>query len=217
MTSIFENVRFLNESNNDRYILEDGEYIKNCNVFITESMISACKGNRNLLRETVLNEGKKFDDIAKKIFKDEKDYKGLSSELKEIIKANDLDDKYLKSNTSKFMKNCKKAIKICEELTPTVKSKAIGGVIGGAMTGSAFSIIGSIVGFVVGFIINKVFRLAAYAAEFDVTKKDALYVLEQLDNCAETCYDPKLKKRYEKEADRLRKCIEKYDNREKVK
>ena len=65
----------------------EGAVVENCEIFITDEMVSECHFNVDLIEQAALLEGAKID-IALKNFIDEgEDYKGLKRELKKIIES----------------------------------------------------------------------------------------------------------------------------------
>lgn len=158
--------------------------VRDCSIFISESMIIECFENEELIRQTCMLEGAKFDWGMKNFLKEGEDYKGLKKELKEIIKANDL--AYIPSAASLG--------KSIATLNPAI-------------------IVGSILGFIIGFIINRILRYAWDTAEFNTIKEDAKTIVSDLRRNANKTEDEKLKKKYNDEADRLEEAIKKYSSK----
>lgn len=223
---MFSNVRFINESynlNSYNVINENNTYIKNCNCFITESMIREYNGNRVLVEQSALLEGTKVDEALKKLkdlltFNTSKRNKelenyitSLRTDLDQIIEANNIDTKTLKSQ-NKLMNICRTIInKLCgSKFSGLIKDafKAIGSI-----TASTF--IGTILSFVIKFIINRLIKSSIVTHEYNLVKKDSEEVIKILRNSVKETDDENLKNRYTIEADRLEDSIARYS--EKVK
>lgn len=235
---VFESVRFLNENtkNNTQFteynaVLESGEFIRNCNCFISESMIEECGGDRALIEQQAILEGAKFDAILKNFLKEGKDYNGLKKDLNEIIKANDLDAKGLSTGKKGFMHTCKRILQVLYDIDAALfpitgtastvaaaaaaskanKAAAALGVFGQAMTISvAGVVIRTILSFVISFIINRLLRFAVDTIEFNTLKKDAEAIVDDLERMARNAKDEKEKKKYMDQADKLKESIKKY-------
>lgn len=196
-------------------------------------MITECGNDRSLIEQSCLLEGAKMDLLLKNFIKEGKDYKGLKSDLNEIIKANNMDDKQLTSKGKGFLHICKRILQILVDIDSmllpvnTASNIAIGVRMAkdvnmaAAMFGATASvalapvIIKAIITLIVNFIINRLLRLAIDAIEFSVIKSDAEEIVKELRKMAENTNDNKLKKKYDSEADRLEQSIEKYSKKKK--
>lgn len=148
-------------------------------------MIESCHGDKNLLKQSAILEGLKYDAFLKNLFKEGEDYKGLKKDLQEIVSINNLNDEELRSSGSKFsnkcMHVCKRILQVTEDL-----SLISGGVysatsfIGALFIDSPLTAIASILGFVIGFIVNRLMRLLYDTVEFDAVKKDSEEIVLQL-------------------------------------
>ena len=204
-------------------ILENGEYIKNCNLFITEEMVNECCGNTHLIEQSALLEGAKLDMQLKNLFKEGKDYKNLKKDVKEIIKANDMDDDDLKSKGKGFIHVCKRILQVCEDLAVFVGGAGaaantvtgIGIIAAGLTPVGVGMIIGAIVSFVVTFIASRLFRLLWDTLEFNAIKDDAESIVRDLRRMAKNTNDKKLSEKYNAEADKLEASIDKYSKKRK--
>lgn len=216
---MFSNIIFLNENTYSKknidpipsIINENGYCIKNCSVFVTDELIESCMGNDELLKQAALLEGAKIDWVLKNFLKEGEDYKGLKKDLKEIIRANDLDDRHLKTE-DEAMHICKRILQVSQDLA------IINGgvtVVSYALTLNPAMILGSIIGFVIGFIINRLLRYSWDTIEFDAIKKDSETIVSDLRRSAKKATEPKIVKKLNNEADRLEEAIEKYSKKNK--
>ena len=234
MANIFENINFLDghissssqsssvEIPSIHAVYDEGTIIRNCDCFITENMVEECFGNADLIRQSAILEGAKIDWKLKNWLREGKDYKGLKKEVKEIIKANDLDDSDLRGNGRKFMHICKRILQICEDIGIAIGA---GTAIGQMATGLAVSavspiigvsyIVGTIVGFVIGFIINRLFRYLWDTLEFNNMKEDAENIVSDLRRNARKAENKKMADKFNSEADRLEAAIKKYSKKSK--
>ena len=234
----------LAESINDFYnrysmdiMSESGVYMKNVGTLVTPEMVMECAFNNNLIREAAILEGAKLDAILKNFLKEGKDYKGLKKDLREIIKANDMDDSALSTGKKGLMHTCKRILQVALDLGPLVSVAGSAGSIATTASGAAKvasfvnatglagagvsvsvgaavlpAIIGAIVGLIIGFIINRLLRLAVDTVEFKAVEGDARDIVDDLETAARKTEDPKLKKKYQDSADRLRESIKKYSS-----
>lgn len=191
--------------------------MKKCDIFVTEQMVSECFDNDDLVRQAAVLEGAKLDMALKNFMKEGKDYKGLKKDLRDIIKANNLDDDDLKTGKKGFMHACKRIMQVLEDFCAVAGTASnVGSTIGYiAMGANPAIIIGAIVGTVVGFICNRLFRLLWDTIEFNAVKDDAEDIVSTLRRMAKNTNDPKLKKKYDDEADRLEDSIKKYSKKAK--
>lgn len=200
-------------------VYSEGTYVKNCDIFITEQMVSECSDNDDLVRQAAVLEGAKLDLTLKNFMKEGKDYKGLKKDLRDIIKANNLDDKDLKSGKRGFMHICKRILQVTEDLNNVINpisqigSVAINTALLGAINPTV--LISAIITIVINFIAGRLFRLLWDTIEFNTIKGDAESIVSDLRRMAKNTNDPKLKKKYESEADRLEESIKKYSNKRK--
>lgn len=201
-------------------VYSEGTYVKNCDIFITEQMITECFGNDDLVRQSAILEGAKMDMALKNFMKEGKDYKGLKKDLRDIMKANDMDDKDLETGKKGILHACKRVLQILSDLESVLMIP--GAVISGSLTLPAVfampaigipMLIGYIVGYIVGFIISRLMRLLWDTIEFKTLKEDAESIVEELRTMAKNSSNDSLKKKYNAEADRLEEAIKKYDNK----
>ena len=197
-------------------VYSEGTYVKNCDIFVTEQMVSECFDNDDLVRQAAVLEGAKLDMALKNFMKEGKDYKGLKKDLRDIIKANNLDDDDLKTGHKGFMHACKRICQVLEDFTAIAGTASnIGTIFGYVTMGNPAFIIAAIIGTVVGFICNRLFRLLWDTIEFNAVKDDAEEIVSTLRRMAKNTNDPKLKKKYDDEADRLEDSIKKYSKKAK--
>ena len=224
--NIFSDVRFMNESYTSKstmtpppaynVINENAEYIKDCSLFVTESMVNECFGDESLIEQTALLEGAKFDIFLKNFFAEGEDYKGLKKELKNIVTANQLDEEGLKSGHSKFLHGCKRILQLCADLEASfVTGSHAAAIVLNIVSLSPMGVILNIVSFVINFIINRLMRLLYDTIEFNTVRKDAEQVITQLKQNAQNAKDEKTKAKYLAEAERLEKAIDKYSGKKK--
>lgn len=221
--NIFKDVKFIGEhttrSNrindnrilNENIILREGNFIKNCNIFVTDDLIQECYGNEYLIKQSALLEGAKIDMALNNFIEEGKDYKNLKKDLKEIISANNMDEKELNGNFRKFMHICKRIVQVLLDINLVIGSAINTANIGiFAAAGNPALLIGTIIGFVTGFIINRLLRYAADTIEFENIVKDSQYIVNELRKKARDTNDKKLASKFNSEADRLEKAIKKY-------
>ena len=200
-------------------IYEEGTYVKNCEMFVTEQMIAECFGNDDLIRSAAILEGAKLDMALKNFMQEGKDYKGLKKDLRDIVKANNLDDRDLKTGHKGFMHACKRICQVLEDFGAIFGTATnVGQIASYAIAGtSPVILISAILGTVIGFICNRLFRLLWDTIEFNAIKDDAKSIVSDLRRMAKNTADEKLKKKYESEADRLEEAIKKYSAKAKKK
>lgn len=203
-------------------VYSEGTYVKNCDVFITEQMVSECFDNDDLVRQAAILEGAKFDMALKNFMKEGKDYKGLKKDLRDIMKANNMSDENLETGKNSILHACKRVVQILADLESAL-------IIPGAVIGTAGTIpamlampavgvpvfIGSIIGYVIGFIVSRLMRLLWDTIEFKTLKDDATEIVKELRTMAENSKNDTLKKKYKAEADKLEDAIKKYNNKKK--
>lgn len=243
--SIFEECNFINESYDSSSIrydggdlefydipLSEGTYITNCDIFVTDDMINECCGDRNLIEYSALLEGAKIDLALQNFLKEGKDYKGLKKDVKDIIKANDLDPDNYRSKGKGFMHVCKRILQVCEDIAvPLGIGTDVASIAGGLKMASkanaaaaAFGlasvavspmtiVINGIITLVISFIINRLFRYLLDTIEFNTIKEDAIDVVRDLRISASKANDPKIAEKFNKEADRLEESIKKYSKK----
>ena len=207
----------------------EGAVVENCEIFITDEMVSECHFNVDLIEQAALLEGAKID-IALKNFIDEgEDYKGLKRELKKIIDANNMSKEELQTGKNGFMHVCKRILQILLDISicistgfeigTTIAAVANVGQINkvlalfGGKVSVASIIIKSIAKLIVGFIINRLLRYAVDAIEFAELKKDAKTIVEDLRTMAKKAESKKDADKFNKEADRLEDAIAKYSHK----
>jgi len=205
----------VNEPKTYGAIYEEGTYVKDCDIFITEQMIAECFGNEDLIRSSAILEGAKFDLALKNFMKEGKDYKGLKKDLRDIIKANDLDEDKLKTGHKGFMHACKRICQVLEDIgSITGPISVVGGaVVPMLIGGNPVALLSAIASAVVSFIISRLFRFLWDTIEFNAIKEDAETIVSDLRRLAKKTEDKKLKDRYNAEADRLEESIKKYSNK----
>lgn len=211
-------------------IYTEGTYIKNCDCFVNEQMIAECGGNQDLVRASAILEGAKFDLALKNFMKEGEDYKGLKSDLNEIIKANNMSDREIKSGKNGLMHACKRILQVVYDLeaalvpvngaiqisTSVKAAKQLNALYAGfgvAGASTAHIVIGGIVGLVIGFIVNRLLRMLFDTIEFNTVKKDAESIVSDLRREASKAADPKIADKFNAEADRLEASIEKYSKK----
>lgn len=211
-------------------IYENGTLIKNCNFALTDEIIESCMGNTYLIRSSCILEGAKIDMTLKNFLKEGKDYKGLKKDLREIIRANDLDTDELQTDRKGFMHICKRILQVTYDLGAVVGgvlgvadiisagtigagyASLFGGTAGAVMSSATvFIVIFAIISYVIGFIINRLIRFAVDSVEFNTLKKDCNKIVDQLEDLANKTNDKKKADKYRKEAQRLKDSIRKYD------
>lgn len=202
-------------------VYTEGTYITDCSMFITEAMVSECFNDVNIIRQTAILEGAKFDLFIKNWFKEGKDYKGLKGDLKQIIDANNLDESQLRSKGKGLLYICKRVLQVCCDLEAAMlpASGAIGivsllglnAISGGTIAPALF--IKYIIQLVGRFIYDRLFRYAVDLAEFNTIKKDAEACVKQLRDNAKKSNDEAMIKKYNEEADKLEKAIAKYSKK----
>ena len=208
---------------NDYDAFYEGEYIQDCNCFVNEQMIAECFGNSDLIRASAILEGAKLDMALSNFLKEGKDYKGLKKDLKQIIKANNMDDSELKTGQKGLMHICKRILQVCYDI-----GAVFGGISAGANVGTGVGMIlagsgpigvatitGAIIGFIIGFIINRLMRLLVDTAEFSAIESDCKTIIEDLRDQASRTEDESLKKKLNSEADRLKDALKKYKKNKK--
>lgn len=219
----------INEASNYFYnndiIYERGNLIRNCSFALSDDILESCLGDEFLIRSSCILEGAKFDFLLKNFLNKGKDYKGLKKDLKEIIRANDLDKDELRTGKNGFMHVCKRIIQVSYDLCIPIGTvtgvvnlvnlsqynNAIASMfVASATTAVASTILGGIIGFVLGFIINRLIRYCVDTIEFNTLKKDCDDILDQLEDLARKCKNPKQADKYRKEAKRLEDAIKKY-------
>lgn len=216
MASIFDNIRLIGESSvhtdnrNDIHpIYTEGSYINDCSCFVTDDLIQECYGDYTLVEQSAILEGAKFDLALKNFLKEGKDYKGLKAAVKEVIRANDLPRDDLKTGKNGFMHAIKRILQVLQDV-----SIITGSIQGVAqlfiVSGNPILFISTLVGFVVGVFINRLLRYAYDTIEFNAMKDDAEEVISMLEANASKAKDPKLKKRYNDEANKVREALKKY-------
>lgn len=210
--------------NND-IIYERGDLIRNCSFALSDEILESCLGDDFLIRSSCILEGAKMDFLLKNFLNEGKDYKGLKKDLKEIIRANDLDKDKLRTGKDGFMHICKRILQISYDLCIPIGTVtgvvnlanlsqyngAMASIFGTSATSAvAQTILGGIIGFVLGFIINRLIRYCVDTVEFNTLKKDCDDILDQLEDMARKCKNPKQAEKYRKEAKRLEDAIKKY-------
>ena len=214
--SIFDDIKFIGEftnsyTTNNRKIISESGIIKDCSCFVTEEMIAECSNDQTLIEQQALLEGAKFSMWINNFLKEGKDYKGLKSELKKVMDANNMSDERLKTGRKGFMHACKRILQILMDI-----NFVTGGVSGiMALLGSIAIpplFIGGLLGMIVGIIVNRLIRFAADSAEFDAIKEDSEEIVNQLRSNAKNTKDKKFAKKYNDSADRLEEVIKKYSN-----
>ena len=202
-------------------VYSEGAYIKNCDIFVSEQMVAECFNNEDLIRSAAILEGAKLDIALKNFMKEGKDYKGLKKDLRDIIKANNMDDSDLKTAHNGLMHACKRVLQILSDIESMLMVPGIIGFGGKDMVSSFISAglyrshISIIVTFIVSFIIGRLMRLLCDTIEFKTLKKDAESIIEKLRTMAKDSSNEDLKKKYNTEADRLEESIKKYSNKRK--
>ena len=217
---IFENVSFIDNSTTSkinggctnkalsvRAYNENGIYIKDCSLFITESMVDEYNGNSNLIRKAAILEGAKMDLAMENWFEEGEDYKDLKAEVQKIVDANDMDDSKLRSKGKRFMHICKRILQIViDAMVAYDAAYCIGFTLGTFGLGLPIAVIA----FVISFIINRLFRLLYDTIEFNTIKKDAQTIVKDLRRSARDIPDKKAAQQLNDEADRLESAIREY-------
>lgn len=245
--SFFYNVRFLNESQNQitpslqavvneavieralsesAVYCESNEYIKDCRCFMSEAMVLECSNNYDLVHQSCLLEGAKFDALMKNFLKEGQDYKGLKKDLKEIIAANNLSEANLRSKGKGFLHVCKRILQVCYDISAVLgpvtgavgvyqQASAVKGLAAafGASIPVAPMIVGAIVGFIIGFIINRLIRFAIDYIEFKQVKDDAEDIVKELRRQADSAENESIAKKFRDQAEKLEKSIEEYSKK----
>lgn len=201
-------------------------------MFVTDDMINECCGDLNLIEYSALLEGAKIDWALKNFLKEGKDYKDLKKDVKEIIKANDLDPDDYKSKGKGFMHICKRILQVAEDIAVplgignnvasisgslSIASKANAAAAAFGVASMAASpviiVINGIISLVISFIINRLVRYLWDTIEFNTIKEDANDVVRDLRINASKANDPKIAEKFNKEADRLEESIKKYSKK----
>lgn len=232
----FNKVSFMNENHNvNSYkktdinvnaINENGSLIRNCNVFLSDSLFSECNYDPTLIERAAILEGAKLDLKLQNWLKEGEDYKSLKKDVREIVKANNLDDSELKSGKDGFMHTCKRILQCLEDILILTSGISAGTGVAAGITATVVSgnpvflltsVLPNILGFVIGFIINRLERLLWDTIEFNTIKKDAETIVSDLRATAKKCENKKMAEKFNSEADRLEKSIEKYSKKRKEK
>lgn len=199
-------------------------HIHNCDVFITKQMIEECFGSADLVHSSAILEGAKLDLLVTNFMKEGEDYKGLKSELKKVIDANNLNDKELSENTKigELNNACKRVLQICCDVLLFPMAAHTGTrmaypiklikMFGLGSSGTTL-LINAIIDFVILFMVNRLFRLMVDQIEFQTVKQDAKKTVSYLRDKASEASDEKVSNKLNSEADRLEKAIEKYSKK----
>lgn len=213
----------------DSLILENGECIKDCNFLLNEDVYNSCFQDKDLIKEHCLLEGAKLDMKLKNFLKEGKDYKDLKKNIKELVKAYDLDDEELASEKNKFLHICKRILQVLLDIEAALiaggttaleidglffvsKNIATIGITGVATNFLIGGIFIAIIGFIYYFV-NRLLRILIDVVEFNTIKKDTNLIIDQLETNAKKTKDKKLKKEYEEKAEELKKKLRKYENK----
>jgi len=211
MAIMFENVRFLNDETYNN-LLED---------FINDMGLSG-----NVLYEGAVEEPKGLEKfIFGKYGGEDSKVKELRSTLKDVIKANELDDSKLRSKGEGFLHTCKRGIQICLDLAGSaLAGGTIGAVTGGTIATIMFGgipaaafiavVLKPALRLLIAFICVKLLRLLVDKVEGARAKKDAKDIIKQLRDKASEINDDKMKKSLEEQADKLEKALEKEASKE---
>lgn len=106
----------ISNADSSYFILESGEYIKNCQFCLTDDIIEECFHDITLINNRCILEGAKMDWIMKNFMKTPGNYKGLKEDLNQIIAANNLDDTQLKTNKKGILQACKRVLLIINDI-----------------------------------------------------------------------------------------------------
>lgn len=213
--SIFDDIKFIGESTdfctkkNDRKIISESGIIKDCSCFVTEEMIAECSNDQTLIEQQALLEGAKFTMWVDNFLKEGKDYKGLKSELRKVMDANDMSNERLKTGRKGFMHACKRILQILMDIGLT----SFTGVAGVYTLGTILIpplFIGGIISIILTIVINRLLRFAVDSVEFNSIKEDSEDIVDQLRTNAKNTKDKKLAKKYSDSADRLEEAIKKH-------
>ena len=199
-------------------INENAEYIKNCSTFVNDALMENYMGDHDLISQSAILEGSRIDLALKNFLKEGKDYKGLKNDLRTIIDANNLDDKYLTSGSSKFIHICKRIIQVLLDIDAAViPAAAVAGGVGSAVAATMVGgisiplvIIIAILDFVVSFIVNRLLRYLVDTIEFDTIRNDTKEIISDLRSKADDTDDEKLKKKYLENANKLSEALKKH-------
>lgn len=176
-------------------------------------MIAECFGNSDLVRTSALLEGAKFDTWIKNFFKEGEDYKGLKKDLQEIVAANNMSEEGLKSKGKGFMHTCKRILQVMYDIDG-MTIPAMGGMrIAASIAAGPVFVIGGIVSLVISFIVNRLMRYLVDTVEFNTIQKDAEKIVSDLRREASKAENPEIAAKYNAEAERLEKSIEKYSKK----
>ena len=211
--SIFDNLHYYGESsvnevnNKPKAYNENANYIKNCDFLINEAVANDFGNNENVIITNALYEGAKIDWALSNFIEEGEDYKDLKANLKDIIKADDLDDDQLRSKGKGIIHVVKRVLQISTDIFIAVET---GSAIALVFTSNPIVIAITIAVFAAEFVINRLFRLAIDAAEFDSLKKDARDIEKELRRAAKNCSNKEGAKRLEDQADKVADLIDEY-------
>jgi len=202
--------------------------VKECSGLITPELVIECGGDTEMIRSMALTEGAKIDFLLKNFLKEGEDYRGLKKDLREIIKANDLDESKLTTGHKGFLHVCKRILQVLADIdvpfmagqtgvriAANIKlAKTLAATVGGKVSIPAI-VVRAIVSFVISFLINRLWRLLYDHIEFSALKKDAEEIKAQLEDNAKKSKNDSVRKHYEKQAERVQDMIDKYSKKSK--
>lgn len=232
---IYNNPIFINESlkinkKNIPYnvIYENGEFIKNCDMFITNELLENYQYNRDMVTRAALLEGAKLDlflkNFIKNFMREGKDYKGLKQLINDVAdecnKSGDTIYAEGKSGARKFLHICKRILQVLLDVGTlcalgfsgmTLASGIIGVFTAGP--GALLTAILTIIHIVIGIIVSRAERYAVDFVEYRNAVGDAKSVVKELEALKTTKTDPKAIERIDKCIDKINKKIEGYEDR----
>lgn len=215
----------------DSLILENGEYIKNCNFLLSQELYESCYHDKDIIREHCLLEGAKLDLTLKNFLKEGQDYKDLKKNIKELVKAYDLNDEDLISGKRKLLHICKRILQVLSDIesvlivggssagavailfSMTAEDVAMAGGIGATIFEMGAGLIFVAIITFIYYFLERLFRVLVDYVEFDTIRKDANNIIDQLEDNAKKSKDKKLKKEYKEKAEELKNKLRKYENK----
>lgn len=226
-------------------VLENGNLIKNCDIFITSDLVESCFGDRDLVRQSILTEASRVDVGLLNFLKDGNDYKTLKRDLRELIDLNN-DAEKKPSAMKKGLRTCKRVIQAIHDYEIVSPSIAIAGITaaGTALLKTMIADINAtklmsaaekaaetkfftafisvptlilIASLIYGYIYNFVLRYTEDYDDYKEIKSELDDNLKELKKNARNCEDNKMKKKYEDIIDKIESRIEKIEkNRDGV-
>lgn len=234
---IYNNPIFINESSfnmnskkNIPYnvIYENGEFIKNCDMFITDELLEAYQYNKDMVTRAAILEGAKLDllfrNFIKNFMKEGKDYRGLRSLLNDVAdecsKSGDIIRNEGRTGARKFLHVCKRILQVLIDISAACSMGFSGGMLIGTIAGAfivgpAALLMGAlqIIAVVINLMINRLLRFAVDCAEYSNATDDARDTIRELEALKTTKTDPKAVKRIDDCIEKIKKKIEEAEDK----